>query len=296
MLNNVMDLLMTGNQGWDTLICILLALDVCGIIAILLDVVLGLVSHFFAVKEDETVKAVRACLPGVNCGACGYKGCDDYAAAVAEGKAKPNLCVPGAEATAKELGAILGIEVEAPEDVVAYVHCNGHCEATAKKAAYDGISTCKAASMLFAGPDACRFGCIGLGDCAAVCPSGAICLKDGIAHVDSSLCIGCGLCRDTCPKHVICMVPQEAKVVVTCSNTDKGAQARTVCKNACIACKKCEKVCPHGAVTVQNNLANIDYSKCTGCGACAEACPTGALQTVALADIPEGVNPRDLVK
>ena len=265
-------------------------------VALVLGVLLALVSHFFAVEEDQKVKEIRACLPGVNCGACGYKGCDDYAAAVAEGKAKPNLCVPGAEATANELGAILGIEVEAPEDMVAYVHCNGHCEATSKKAAYDGISTCKAAAMLFAGPDACRFGCMGLGDCAAACPSGAICLKDGIAHVDTSLCIGCGLCRDTCPKHIISMVPQEAKVVVACSNEDKGAQARTACKNACIACKKCEKACEFGAISVQNNLAGIDYDKCTGCGACAGACPTGAIHNVLLADIPEGVNPRDLVK
>lgn len=265
-------------------------------VALILGVLLALVSHFFAVEEDQKVKEIRACLPGVNCGACGYKGCDDYAAAVAEGTAKPNLCVPGAEATAAELGAILGIEVEAPEDVVAYVHCNGHCEATSKKAAYDGISTCKAASMLYAGPDACRFGCVGLGDCAAACPSGAICLKDGIAHVDTSLCIGCGLCRDTCPKHIISMVPQEAKVVVACSNEDKGAQARTACTNACIACKKCEKACEFGAISVQNNLAGIDYDKCTGCGACAGACPTGAIHKVLLTDIPEGVNPRDLVK
>lgn len=265
-------------------------------VALILGVLLALVSHFFAVEEDQKVKEIRACLPGVNCGACGYKGCDDYAAAVAQGEAKPNLCVPGAEATANELGAILGIEVEAPEDMVAYVHCNGHCEATSKKAAYDGISTCKAAAMLFAGPDACRFGCMGLGDCAAACPSGAICLKDGIAHVDTSLCIGCGLCRDTCPKHIISMVPQEAKVVVACSNEDKGAQARTACKNACIACKKCEKACEFGAISVQNNLAGIDYDKCTGCGACAGACPTGAIHNVLLADIPEGVNPRDLVK
>ena len=36
-----------------------------------------------------------------------------FAAAVAEGTAKPNLCVPGAEDTARELGELLGIEVEA---------------------------------------------------------------------------------------------------------------------------------------------------------------------------------------
>lgn len=275
---------------------ILIAFGVVAAVAFILGVLLALISHFFAVPEDQKVKAVRACLPGVNCGACGYKGCDDYAAAVAAGTAKPNLCVPGAEATAKELGEILGIEVEAPEDLVAFVHCNGHCEATTKKADYTGVTSCRAASMLFGGPDACRFGCIGLGDCAAACPVGAICTKDGIAHVDTSRCIGCGLCRDTCPKHIISLIPQESAVVVSCSNTDKGAQARTACKNACIACKKCEKACPNGAVSVKDNLARIDYDKCTGCGACATACPTGAIQAVKLADIPENVDPRDLVQ
>ena len=274
---------------------ILIALGVVAGVAIILGVLLALVSRFFAVAEDEKVKAVRACLPGVNCGACGYKGCDDYAAAVADGSAKPNLCVPGAEATANELGEILGIQVEAPEDLVAFVHCNGNCEATSKKASYDGITSCKAASMLYGGPDACRFGCLGLGDCMAVCPSDAICIKDGIARVNTALCLGCGLCKDVCPKHIISLIPQVTEAVVVCSNTEKGADARKACKNACIGCKKCEKVCEYNAVTVVNNLANIDYDKCKGCGKCAEACPTGAMQRVVFEDIPEDVHPRDLV-
>ena len=274
---------------------ILIALGVVGGIALILGVLLALLSRFFAVKEDETVKAIRACLPGVNCGACGYKGCDDYASAVASGTAKPNLCIPGAEAAAKDLGEILGVEIEAPDDVIAFVHCNGNCEATSKKSAYDGISTCKGASMLYAGPDACRFGCIGLGDCAAACPSGAICMKDGIAHVDSSLCVGCGLCKTVCPKNIISMIPQSAKVTVMCNNKEKGVDARKACKNACIACRKCEKTCPHGAVTVENNLAHIDYSKCTSCGACAEVCPTGCIKKVFFPDIPDQVDPREIV-
>lgn len=36
-------------------------------------------SKFMAVETDETYENVRAELPGVNCGACGYAGCDDYA-------------------------------------------------------------------------------------------------------------------------------------------------------------------------------------------------------------------------
>jgi len=226
-------------------------------------------------------------LPGVNCGACGYKGCDDYAEAVAEGKAKPNLCVPGAESTAEELGALLGIEVEPPKDVVAFVHCNGNCEATATKADYVGVTSCKAAAMLYGGPESCRYGCMGLGDCAAACPANAICMKDGIAHVDTSRCLGCGLCETICPKQVISMVPQETVVVVMCNNKDKGADARKACKNACIGCMKCVKTCPHEAITVTNNLAKIDYDKCVRCGACAASCPTGSLKQVFFPDLSE---------
>lgn len=275
---------------------ILIAFGVVAGIALILGVMLAIISHFFAAKEDKKLKAIRACLPGVNCGACGFKGCDDYAAAIAEGRANPNLCVPGAEATARELGEVLGIEVGTPVDVVAFVHCNGNCEATTKKADYSGISTCKAASMIYAGPDACRFGCIGLGDCAAACPAGAICLRDGIAHIDTAKCLGCGLCKTICPKHLITMVPQETTDIVMCSNTDNGAAARKVCKNACIGCKKCEKVCPNGAVTVENNLARVDHEKCVGCGLCAESCPTGCMKRVIFPDIPEEVDPRDLIE
>ncbi len=274
---------------------ILIAFGVVAGIALLMGVLLAIVSHFFAVEEDERVRAIRACLPGINCGACGYKGCDDYAVAVANGSAKPNLCIPGAEATASELSALLGVEVETPEDMVAFVHCNGHCEATERKAAYDGVSSCKAASMLYAGPNSCRFGCLGLGDCAAACPSNAICMRDGIAHVDTALCLGCGLCTTVCPKRLISLIPQETEAVVVCSNTDKGADARKVCKNACIGCKKCERVCEEHAITIVNNLAQIDYAKCKGCGRCAAVCPTSAMKRVVFEDLPEGVHPRDLV-
>lgn len=266
---------------------VLIAFGVVAAVGALLGILLALLSHLFGVEEDRKVKEIRACLPGINCGACGFKGCDDYAAALAEGNTKPNLCVPGAESTANEIGTILGVEVEPPKDVVAFVHCNGHCGATGKKATYEGISTCRAASMLFGGPDACLYGCMGYGDCAAVCPANAICVLDGIAHVDTSRCIGCGLCADTCPKKVISMVPQNTATVVMCNNKEKGADARKACKNACIGCKKCEKTCPHGAIAVENNLAHIDYTKCTGCGDCVAVCPTGCLKTVWFPDLPE---------
>lgn len=266
---------------------ILIAFAVVLAIGLVLAILLALVSHFFGVEEDKTFKEIREALPGVNCGACGFKGCDDYAAALAEGKAAPNLCVPGAEGVAKRLGDILHIEVEPPKDVVAFVHCNGNCEATATRADYKGILGCRAASAIYGGPNACTHGCLGLGDCAAACPSNAICMKDGIAHVDTSRCIGCGLCMETCPKKVISMVPQETRTVVMCNSRDKGADARKACKNACIGCKKCEKACPESAIAVTDNLAKIDYTKCTGCGLCVAGCPTGCLKQTFFPDLPE---------
>ena len=43
---------------------------------------------------------------------------------------------------------------------------------------------------------------------------------------------------------------------------------------------QCAKVCPKGAITVENNLSKIDPEKCIKCGLCAAKCPTGAIQDV----------------
>lgn len=266
---------------------ILIAVSVVAGIGLVAGILLAIASHFFAVKEDETVKRIRDCLPGANCGACGYTGCDGYAEALAAGKAAPHLCVPGAGTVARELGSILGVEVKDIEPMVAFVHCNGTCDATHAKAQYAGMPSCGAAGMFYGGPGACRFGCIGCGDCAAVCPQDAICLKDGIARVDSRLCIACGKCVDTCPKGLITLMPRDGVVAVQCHNQDKGAVARKDCTNACIGCKKCQLNCPAQAITVTNNLANVDYSKCIGCGKCVETCPTHCLKTVDFSLIEE---------
>lgn len=241
-------------------------------------ILLALASHFFRVEENETVKRVRECLPGANCGACGYVGCDDYAAAIAGGDAEPNLCIPGGESAAKGIAEVLGIEVSAVDSKVAFVNCDGNCKAAEHKAEYIGISSCKAETMLYGGDMACRFGCLGKGDCAAVCPVNAICIKDDVARINVNLCIGCGKCANSCPKHIISLVPKTAKALNMCNNKEKGADARRNCKNACIGCKKCEKICQYGAIKVENNLAVINFDKCTGCGECVENCPAKCLK------------------
>ena len=91
----------------DIVIAVLVVLG----IALVAGVLLSVLTRFFSVEENPMKREIRECLPGINCGACGYKGCDDYAAAVADKKAAPNLCIPGAQKVADEISDILGIEL-----------------------------------------------------------------------------------------------------------------------------------------------------------------------------------------
>ena len=102
-------------------------------------------------------------------------------------------------------------------------------------------------------------------------------MAEGLASVSRTLCTGCGICTKVCPNHLISLIPAAAKIVVGCSSQDKGAVAKMACGVGCIGCKKCEKACSSGAITVKNNLAVLDSGRCTGCGACVEACPMGCL-------------------
>ena len=261
---------------------ILIPVLVCFGIAVVCAVILPVANALFGVKEDEKFLAIRDALPGANCGACGYSGCDGYARALSEGKiSATNLCVPGGAAAANDIAAALGVEAEEVVKKVAYVSCNGSCEATDKteKGWGAGATTCKEAALVWEGEGVCLYACIGLGDCAAACPENAIVLKDGVAKVISSDCLGCGICAKTCPHGVIRIVKAENPIAVGCSNHDKGAITRKMCKNGCIGCMKCVKTCPNGAISMDNNLAVIDYEKCTGCGACAEACPVKVIHS-----------------
>ena len=72
--------------------------------------------------------------------------------------------------------------------------CNGTTEHTRTRYEYQGIDDCVTASMMFAGPWACTYGCLGLSSCVKACPFGAIEVVDGVAVVDNDKCTSCELC------------------------------------------------------------------------------------------------------
>ena len=241
-------------------------------------VLLTIASKVFAVETDERVERISEVLPQANCGACGFSGCSDYAKAISEGRAEPNLCRPGGNDSAKAIGEIMGVDVGEVVAQTAVVLCSGECES---KFTFDGFSSCAAANRFYNGSKECTHGCLGFGDCVTVCTNDAISIVNGTARIDKTRCGGCGLCAKACPNSLIVLRSITNFVDVRCSSTDPGKMVRSICKAGCIGCKICEKKCEAGAIKVENNIARIDYSKCTSCGKCADACPQKVIHVCA---------------
>ncbi|MDD6207513.1 MAG: RnfABCDGE type electron transport complex subunit B [Clostridiales bacterium] len=248
---------------------------VIGLIGLLIGVGLGIAGKKFEVPVDEKEVAVRALLPGNNCGGCGYAGCDALAKAIALGEAPAGGCPVGGENVAKAIAEVMGVDGGGTARQVAFVKCSGTCDKTELQYHYYGIHDCtKLAMVPGRGDKKCAYGCMGYGSCVKACPFDAIHIIGGVAKVDREKCKACGKCIAICPNHLIELVPYDAEHMVACSSKDKGKDTRQVCSTGCIGCGICVKQCEAGAVTVENNVAHIDQEKCTHCGKCAEKCPS----------------------
>ena len=204
---------------------------------------------------------------------------DGLAAAIAKGEAPVNRCPVGGEPVGKIIAGIMGQAAVETARQVAHVKCSGTCEKAKEEYVYTGVEDCEMLPFVpNGGAKSCTYGCCGFGSCVKVCPFDAIHIVDGIAVVDKEACKACGKCVAKCPRHLIELIPYDQKVAVDCSSHDKGKQVMAACEIGCIGCKKCEKTCPNGAITVEDFCAHIDYEKCTGCGACKEACPRGVIR------------------
>ena len=263
---------------------ILFAVLILGGIAILFGTLLALVSRVFAVEKDERYENVVELLPGANCGGCGFAGCSNLAEALVAGDAPITACPVAKQEAREKIAEVLGITLTRNERLQAIVRCSGG-DRCGKKFDYVGAKDCHAANRLAGGHVECQYGCLGLGSCVASCAFDALHLVNGVAVVDHDKCTGCLKCVKTCPRNIIVPIPYTADVNVACSSHDKGADLRKICEIGCIGCKICEKNCPEGAITVEDNLASINYDKCTTCGICAEKCPRHLIINAKLLDL-----------
>jgi len=254
---------------------ILYAVLILGFLGGVFGLVLAVASKIFEVKRDPRLELILDCLPGANCGGCGYPGCACCAEAILSGKAPVNACPSCSGLQTKRIAAIMGVEIRPQERRVAYVRCAGGDRAGRKFARYAGLQDCVAAMKVSGnGILDCAYGCLGLGTCVEACKFDAIHINaHGVAVVDPEKCTHCMQCADACPRGVIADVPYAADILVSCANRDKGSKAKSLCAVSCIGCRLCEKSCPAGAITVTDNHAVIDYDKCTSCGACAAKWP-----------------------
>ena len=252
---------------------ILLPVIAIGGMGLIFGALLAVAAKIFEVKKDERIPLIVDCLPGANCGGCGFAGCAAYAEAICNGEAPVNSCPVGGAVAAAKIAEIMGVEAVETERLVAFVACAGTCDVAKDRYINNQAIDCHAANRLAGGMKGCSFGCLGCGSCAEKCQFGGIKIVDGIAVVDRELCTNCGACIAECPRGVIIRVPYEAKALVLCNSKAPGKEVRAVCDAGCIGCGICAKNCEAGAIVVENNLAHIDSSKCIGCGVCVEKCP-----------------------
>lgn len=238
--------------------------------------VIGVTVKLFARPADPRLAAVEGLLPGVNCGACGYAGCAEFARALLEGRAEPHQCPSTPAAKATEIGRTLGIAVGARVHQRAVVRCGGEAGKAVTRE-YNGVLDCRSAALVAGGPKSCPHGCLGYGTCARACPFDAIEMTPGgIAVVHPDLCVGCGKCVATCPRGLIRLVPEGAPLHVYCNSPRRGADKGRVCKVSCIGCRKCVKAA-EGQMLIDGFLAAVNYSNPPPLTVC-EVCPTGCLR------------------
>lgn len=254
---------------------------IMAVLGVAFGALLAFASIKFFVPVDERVSKIRAALPGANCGSCGYPGCDGYADGVVNEGAPVNKCAPGGAAAVDVIANVMGVSAGSSEPMRAFLKCKGTPTASPRNCEYEGVADCRSAVIVpGTTPNACPFGCIGLGTCVKVCSFGALSIKDGLAYVDPVKCVGCGACIEACPKGVLSLIPSKSSEMVLCNSKWRGPEVKKVCSVGCIGCGLCVRNCPSEAITLNANLAVIDGTKCTGCGTCIEKCPVKNIEKV----------------
>ena len=244
------------------------------VLGVLFGTGLVLAARAFHVDQDERIDEAIEILPGVNCGGCGYAGCNSYAEAVVEGE-KITLCTAGGPEVAEMLADLMGVEVSEVVKLRAVVHCQGGRSKCGLRFNYVGEQDCRAAQITAGGPKKCAYGCLGLGSCAAACPYDAIAMsEDSLPIIDAEKCTSCGICVRTCPRDIISLLAEPYKVYLGCSVHERGKSVKEMCEVSCSACNLCVKKDPHEAIEMVDLLPVLDFEKGEGDFiVAAEVCP-----------------------
>jgi Na+-translocating ferredoxin:NAD+ oxidoreductase RNF subunit RnfB len=153
-------------------------------LALAFAIVLLIASRRLRVEVDPRVEQIAGLLPHAGCGACGFAGCDQYAQAVLIDVQLIGRCAPGGPDVAGKIAGMLNLQIDSSGPPVRpIVLCRAHMADRTYYAAYRGIPGCTAANAL-ANAQACKFGCLGFGDCVRACKFNALRTVDGLATVN----------------------------------------------------------------------------------------------------------------
>lgn len=147
---------------------------------------------------SDLQKSIDALLPQTQCEKCGFKGCQPYAKAIAQGDADINLCHPGGIPTMQALAKLMNTdEKPLPEEA-------DHTQTATVAVIRDEH-------------------CIGCTKCIKVCPVDAVIGATKQLHaVIEKDCTGCELCLPVCPVDCIDMVAAPTNHIPTwIINADK---------------------------------------------------------------------------
>lgn len=256
---------------------ILISILALGGLTLLLAIMLIVANRKLYVYEDPRIDTVEDMLPHANCGACGKPGCRPFAEALVSGELLPGKCTVSSEEGRQAIADFLGIALGAEEKQVARLACAGGTNVAVNRAKYEGLDSCRAATLVSGGGKGCFWGCLGFGDCEAICDFDAIHMdKHGLPVVDADLCTACGDCVEVCPKDLFSLQPVSHHLWVACKNLDHGDEVLEDCLVGCTACGKCA-MDGGDLITMAFNLPVVHYNRGNQSRKAIERCPTGAI-------------------